>query len=57
MSKKETEAVYSKQQFLNSSIFTAGQKDLLNALLEDGKDYSHSRVSEIIRKFLDKEAR
>lgn len=57
MNKKEPEADFSKQQFLNSKNFTAGQKDILNALLEEGKTYTHSQVNEAVKKFLDKEAK
>ena len=49
--KAEKVLTYSKKQFVNSKKF-AKRKDILNALLEDGKMYSIAQVEEIINDFL-----
>ncbi len=41
---------YTKQQFLASRRFGA-QRDLIRALLEDGKSYTIKQVLEIIEEF------
>ncbi|GAA0378921.1 hypothetical protein [Bacillus horti] len=46
---------YSKQQFLESTQFTQ-HKDLLGALLEEGKSYRVAQVQQMITSFLKKEA-
>lgn len=57
MSKKEGGPTFTKQQFLKSSGFTAEQKDLLNALLENDIPYTRSQVNDIIKNFLNMEAK
>lgn len=42
---------FSKKQFVTSQRF-AKRKDLVNALLEDGKEYSIKEVEDIIHNFL-----
>lgn len=46
--------IYSKQQVLNSKQYL--QKDLLDALLEEGQKYTHDQVKSILEDFLKKEA-
>lgn len=43
--------VFPKKDFVNSQRF-AKQKDLVNALLEEGKKYSIKEVEDIIHNFL-----
>ena len=58
MAKKDSETpVYSKEQFLKSKQFTAQQKDLLAALLEDRKTYTTDQVNEMLNQFLKKEVK
>ena len=64
MAKKDTETpetiktpVYYKEQFLKSKQYTAQQKDLLAALLEDGKKYTTAQVNESLNNFLKKEVK
>lgn len=45
------EPKFSKEQIL-SSVSYAEKKDLVNALLENGKEYTKSEVDEIITKFM-----
>ncbi|MCP3773655.1 hypothetical protein NLX71_10070 [Paenibacillus sp. MZ04-78.2] len=45
---------YTKQQFLESKLFTAQQKDLLNALLHDEETYTTDQVKQQIEQFLNK---
>lgn len=52
--KKETKApvrVFAKKDFVNSERF-AKQKDLVNALLDEGKKYSIKEVEDIVHNFL-----
>lgn len=51
--KKEAakEAVFSKQQFLTAKRY-AGKQDLLNALLDDDKQYTIEQVNNMLEKFL-----
>ena len=44
---------FTKEQFINSknSVYI---KDLLSALLEDGKTYTHDEVKNIVEKYLKK---
>lgn len=44
------EPVFPKKQILNAVEFL-GDRDVLNALLEDGKDYSKADAREILDKF------
>ncbi|SCW57244.1 hypothetical protein SAMN04487970_101675 [Paenibacillus tianmuensis] len=45
---------FTKQQFLESKLFTAQQKDLLNALLHDEETYTTDQVKQQIEQFLNK---
>lgn len=54
--KQEHEA-YTKQQFISSRKYSAAKKDLLNALLEEGKTYTHEQVESAIKKYLEQEAK
>lgn len=45
---------YTKQQFLNSTQFSAAHKDILNALLEDGESYTTEQVKELIKTYLER---
>ncbi|WP_217563067.1 hypothetical protein [Paenibacillus sp. GbtcB18] len=49
------EAQFMKEQFLDSSRYTALQKDVLSGLLEDGKLYSLSDVDRQLQDFLNRE--
>lgn len=51
MSKKQTHPVFTKQQFLDSEQFTSSQKDMLSALLDDGKTYSNEQAVKIMKDF------
>lgn len=48
---KHAETTYSKYQLMASGKF-AKRKDLLNALLEDDKQYTVAKVEEIINNFM-----
>lgn len=50
MAKKKTENRFTKQQVLESKQFT--NKDLINAILEDGKTYTLKEVETEINKYL-----
>ncbi len=43
--------VYNKEQLISSKKFM-NNKDVLSALLEDDKEYSESKVNEIIENFM-----
>ncbi|WP_258959226.1 hypothetical protein [Paenibacillus tyrfis] len=45
---------FTKQQFLESQLFTAQQKDLLNALLQDEETYTTDEVKQQIEQYLKK---
>ncbi|WP_018752176.1 hypothetical protein [Paenibacillus sanguinis] len=47
-------AAYTKQQFLSSAKFTPGEKDILRALLDDGKTYTPDQVAGTVKSFLTK---
>lgn len=49
-------AKYTKQQFLSSEKYAA-DKDVLNALLEDGKTYTAEQADQKMKVFLEKEAK
>lgn len=57
MSKNETATTYSKEQIVNSQRFTNIQKDVLNALLDGGFQYSLEDAEKCIKLFEKKEAR
>jgi hypothetical protein len=42
---------FSKERLLKSARYS-GKRDLLAALLEDGKEYSHDEVEQIVDKFM-----
>lgn len=48
-------AVFAKRQFTASKQFTAQQKDVLNALLEDDRLYTVEEVNAILEAFYHKE--
>lgn len=48
---KTSEQVFSKEQLKNSKKF-ANRKDLIEVLLEEGRQYSISEVEEKIEKFM-----
>lgn len=52
ISKKE-EALFDKSAFLNSKAFRM-QRDLLNAILVDGKKYTAKEVNELLKKELNR---
>ena len=52
--KKEDEVLYSKEQIIASKKYYK-RKDILNVLLNDGEEYSFSRIDEIIEEFMNKE--
>ena len=51
VSEKVKKPLFSKKQLLDSKRFE-GRRDLLGALLEDGKDYSVETAELIIEKYL-----
>lgn len=57
MSDKEQKAsakvpTFTKEQLLNSKKFQS-QRDLINALIEDGKSYTMAEVDKKIKNYLD----
>ncbi len=53
MAKKEIESVFTKEQILKSNTFSE-HRDLLAAVLKDGKTYSKEQVRKEIEKFYKK---
>lgn len=51
-----SEAAYTKEQFLGSAKYSYQDKDVLAALLEDGKTYSVTEAKQMIDDFKNKEA-
>lgn len=49
--KKSTDEAFSKQQILSSDNYR-NQRDLLNALLKEDKDYSLKEVSQLVADFM-----
>lgn len=51
--KEEVKAIpsYTKEQFLASKTY-ATERDLLNALLEDGKTYTKDQVNSMVDSFM-----
>ncbi|NQX68063.1 hypothetical protein HQN90_18220 [Paenibacillus alba] len=47
------EPFYTKEQFLASHKFSGIQKDMLQALIDDGKRYTEKEVVQIIHTFLE----
>ena len=48
---KQGEATFSKQELLLAECYR-GKKDLVSALLEDGRKYSLKEVDAVIEKFM-----
>lgn len=48
---KKTETKYTKEQLINSDVFS-NKRDLLTALLVDGKTYTVKETDELIKKYL-----
>lgn len=53
MAKKENESVFTKEQILKSNTFME-HRDVLAAVLKDGKTYSKEQVRKEIAKFYKK---
>ncbi|MFB0846857.1 hypothetical protein [Paenibacillus oleatilyticus] len=51
---QESLPAFTKQQFLESKLFTGQQKDLLNALLHDEETYTTDEVKQQIEQYLKK---
>ncbi|MEC0310182.1 hypothetical protein P4H67_25845 [Paenibacillus lautus] len=49
------ESAYSKAQFLASSRYTPAQRDILDAVLEDGKKYTDNQAKQALGTYLRKE--
>lgn len=49
------ESAYSKAQFLASSRYTPAQRDILAAVLEDGKSYTDNQAKQALETYLRKE--
>lgn len=47
---KIKELSYEKQRILKSEAFSAPERDMLHALLEDGRKYSVSQAKALLRK-------
>ncbi|SMF72400.1 hypothetical protein SAMN05661091_0865 [Paenibacillus uliginis N3/975] len=55
MSKKETAAAFSKHQLAQSNQFSNREKDVLSAILEEGKTYTVLQAKEQLKTYLKKE--
>ncbi|MGM1048654.1 MAG: hypothetical protein ACQEXX_21280 [Bacillota bacterium] len=55
MSKKETVAAFNKHQLAQSNQFSNREKDVLSAILEEGKAYTVQQAKEQLKSFLKKE--
>ncbi|WP_186326539.1 hypothetical protein [Paenibacillus sp. Y412MC10] len=55
MSKKETAPAFNKHQLAQSNQFTNREKDVLSAILEEGKTYTVQQAKEQLTTFLKKE--
>ncbi|MCV4233427.1 hypothetical protein OHJ21_19775 [Virgibacillus sp. LDC1] len=55
MSKKETAKAFNKQQLTQSKQFSNREKDVLSAILEEGKTYTVQEAKEQLTTFLKKE--
>ncbi|UNK17651.1 hypothetical protein MNQ98_24850 [Paenibacillus sp. N3/727] len=55
MSKKETVAAFNKHQLAQSNQFSNREKDVLSAILEEGKTYTVAQTKEQLKTFLKKE--
>lgn len=54
--KGANEPVFTKKQIVESYRF-ANNRDVIDALLEDGKSYSIKEVDSIVKSFLEKEVK
>lgn len=54
---EQTAPTFTKQQFLASKQFTAQEKDVVNAVLQDSESYSVAAAKKLVRDFLKKEAK
>ena len=50
---KKQDVSFYKDAFLNSKVFR-NKKDLLNAILEDGKKYTTKEVNDLLKKELER---
>lgn len=55
MSKKETAPAFNKQQLAQSNRFSNREKDVLSAILEEGKTYTIQQAKDQLTTFLKKE--
>ncbi|WP_181469889.1 hypothetical protein [Paenibacillus sp. MDMC362] len=55
MSKKETAPAFNKQQLAQSNQFSNRKKDVLSAILEEGKTYTIQQAKDQLTTFLKKE--
>lgn len=55
MSKKETVPMFNKHQLAQSNQFSNREKDVLSAILEEGKTYTVQQAKEQLTTFLKKE--
>ncbi|AIQ76661.1 MULTISPECIES: hypothetical protein [Paenibacillus] len=46
---------FSKEQIVNSSLFTPREKDILNVILQDGKNYTLEEAKQSMGLFKNKE--
>jgi hypothetical protein len=50
-------AAFTMEQLLASKHYTAGDKDLLHAMLLPGMTYSHDQIAKMMNDYKNKEAR
>ncbi|GIO95061.1 hypothetical protein J14TS5_01470 [Paenibacillus lautus] len=55
MSKKETATAFNKNQLTQSNQFSNREKDVLSAILEEGKTYTVQQAKDQLTTFLKKE--
>ncbi|GEM_PF-3123869 len=55
--KRQAPPAYSKQQYLTSEGYTHLEKDMIEALLEEGRLYTHAELQQIINSFINQEAK
>ncbi|WP_194544491.1 hypothetical protein [Paenibacillus sp. JZ16] len=55
MSKKEAAPAFNKQQLAQSNQFSNREKDVLSAILEEGKTYTIQQAKDQLTTFLKKE--
>lgn len=48
----KNKSVYTKQQFIQSKRFSDAQKDVLSAVLDDGKQYTLDDAKKALEQFL-----